>query len=324
MTSGAFDEFENMTLAQYVALSQPAEEIHNPGNLSLTGTIEGTIGGTIGGTLTRGYADGTCDEVSIFEEKYPQGDAVNSFDYTLGAYEYLSRYIRTNLESIECVKVKYDADLGRLLCVYGTAPLWKQLSASQLFVYRRKNELLWHCDYSLTPSSLQINNKISFYTVWLTNILGRPFNCFLKAGITNSMRRNLNLDIEAKAKEKFPYKYIGKTPWEDMIIEDAYDEEFLPPIIPFRWWSNNEIVLRKNKNKINIYFNRIQGDHSSADFILETLSLALSKLTPRDIAWSGRSSYLQLEEGCHVKKDNHITKYLLNHWIGREICSFVC
>lgn len=305
---------DNMTLSDYIALSQPDRDADFPEDSYLQ-NILGT------GTLTRGYADGTCDEITLDDELFPQiAYCITSFDYAVGTHEYLTRYIERNLKSIDCVKVKYEADFGRILCVYGSKPIYKQLSTRQINAYHLKNVLFNVAGQYINVFGDLQHCVLDFHTVRLTNILGKPFNCFIKAGITPLMHRRLNVEIAHKAKTKFPYEYIGNnTPWFDML----FDDDIKPVVKPIRSWSQSEFILRKNKDKINIYFNRISGDRNSANFIYKEMEKSINEITTEDISWSKRTNYLQLAEGCEVKQDSVVTKYLLNHWIGREICSFV-
>lgn len=239
---------------------------------------------------------------------------IYKFDYSQEVYKFIFKYIEKTLKCIECLDVKYEAEYGRWICVYGTFPIEKQLSPQQMLVYHRKNALFRGYYY-------KNSKKILFETVYLTNILKIPFNCFMKAGISDRMRYDLRKEISNKAQEMFPNSGRGQTPWNEIY---TFTEEDRKKLMGNREWSKTEIILRRDNNTdvVKIYFNRLTGDNVSAMFIMRTIKDALDA-APTEFIWSARSNYLQFVEGCINAENNHIANFVLNDLISRELCLYM-
>ena len=260
---------------------------------------------------------------SILIEKYSQlCFKIGKFEYSEENYWYIYKLLEKTLNSIECLNIKYEESSGRWICEYGTPPIENQLTLDQYEVYVRKNSLFilyitrWPCFNTN-------KRKITYETVYLTNILKIPFNTFMKAGVSENMRYNLRSEIRIKAKEMFPLSNIGQTPWSETYSLTQEDHFNLNNI---REWSKVELVLRKNSktNELNIYLNRIGGDQVSAGFIYKTIKESLEGIKKEDLIWCGRSNYLKMIEGCQIENnyETHIIKYLFNEFIVREICLY--
>lgn len=297
-----------MTLADYVANSVANEPQYDQRN-SITQLLSSN---NPDGTLTRGY----CDDFGIPHvrpTRYQQ-TFFNIFDvdYSHDSYSFLFKHIEKTLKGIECLKFTYEEEQGRWLCVYGTKPIRMQLSPQQIPVYDSKKQLLNinNCCFSIKIITLQ--------TIYLTNILKLPFNCFMKAGISEDMRNRLRSQIAFKARKMFPNSERGQTPWSEYCEFTQEDHDILRG---HREWSENEVIIRRDisKNKLDIYFNRISGDRVSSLFVKTTLTDSLEMLEPSDFTWNVRSNYIKFVEGCQTSENGNVERYLFNEWIVREI-----
>lgn len=313
---------DTMTFAEYVATSLANHQPQYDEN-SITRMLNPNTAG-----LTRGYCDGYCGDTYDYDKgfgippilvaSFPQPlFKIYDFNYSDETYSFLFKLIHETLKGIECLDVKYEAEEGRWLCVYGTKPIKRQLSPAQMVVYLHKNALLSRNfnEYCL--------DSISFETIYLTNILKLPFNCFMKAGVCENMRARLRTEIRFKAREMFPHLATGQTPWSEYYGYVFEDDDFIS-LTPRREWSKIEIVLRKDisKNKLDVFYNRITGDRTSSSFVMSTLKDSLERLVPADFIWNVRSNYLKFVEGCQCLKYNHIERYILNELLVREIASY--
>ncbi len=247
----------------------------------------------------------------------PEMFKICTFDYSDELYSFMFKKVERALKDIECLDINYEPENGRWICVYGTMPIERQLSPAQMDIYHRKKSLFsygWgHYDSKI--------KKNTFETIYLTNILKLPFNCFMKAGINDHMRSKLRTEISNAAQKKFPASTTGQTPWNEIYSFTEEDHQIMRGI---RTRSKSEIVFRKDKNtnELNIFFNRISGDRNSASFIMRTIKESL-EFIPADFLWSLRTNFLQFTEGCEYVKDDQVGRYILNDLIGREICSFM-
>ena len=298
-----------MTLADYVANSDAYEP--QVQRNSITQLLKSNNPDC---SLTRGYCDGfgiPHVRTTSYQQKFFQMYGV---DYSDDSYSFLFKHIEETLKGIECLKFTYEEEQGRWLCVYGTKPIKKQLSREQLLVYENKKKLLniYSCGFSSNRKTITLE------TIYLTNILKLPFNCFMKAGISEDMRSRLRTQIATKAREMFPHSATGQTPWSEYYEFTEEDHDIL---IGHREWSENEVIIRRDisKNKLVIYFNCISGDGVSSLFVKRTLQHSLEVLEPSDFSWNVRSNYIKFVEGCQTSVKGNVEKYIFNEWLVREI-----
>ena len=268
------------------------------------------------------------DDVSIEPEYFSQPFyCIGSFKYSWPAVVDLKSKINSILSNIECLSVKYQPGCY-YKCTYGTIGIISTLTMEQKVVYNQKNTL-FNTGYVIFLN-MDEKNKINFRTVAITQRMGVPFNYFKKKGITEKMRRDLLKEITNKSLKMFPNNFQ-----EDEDLDNLWDEDieyYLDIITPNREWSYSEVCLRKNNDTINIYFNRVSGDRTSANYIFgilkEEMKSYLPQLKQTTLLWNWRRNYLMFMEGYlqndfEEKSKCHITRYIYNEMITREICSFV-
>ena len=296
-----------MTLADYVANSDAYEP--QVQRNSITQLLKSNNPDC---SLTRGYCDGfgiPHVQTTSFQQKFFK---IYDVDYSDDSYSFLFKHIEETLKGIECLKFTYEEEQGRWLCVYGTKPIKKQLSREQLLVYENKKQLLNinNCCFS--------RKTITLETIYLTNILKLPFNCFMKAGVSENMRSRLRSQIAVEARRMFPNSATGQTPWSEYCEFTEEDHDILRG---HREWSEIEVIIRRDisKNKLDIYFNRISGDKVSSLFVKMTLTDSLEVLEPSDFTWNVRSNYIKFVEGCETSVKGNVERYIFNEWLVREI-----
>lgn len=119
-----------------------------------------------------------------------------------------------------------------------------------------------------------------------------------------------------KAYNKFPHNIDN--------YEESYRCGFNEPIVSLDNWFKAEIRLYLSK-KENCYFLeivRLSGDGCS--FYRHLFNILKEEVfDEKNLLWFMRANYVNLCEGIDkVKKPDHITHYLLNELICKEVCSF--
>lgn len=118
------------------------------------------------------------------------------------------------------------------------------------------------------------------------------------------------------AYEKFPHNIDD---YEDYMVED---DEF-KNLYTINKWCKMEISVIYDLfgGMFIIQPSRIKGDHSSFYFV--SLKVKESINNNKNILWLMRKNYVELFEGIQYDREDHITKYLFNELICKEVCSFM-
>lgn len=132
------------------------------------------------------------------------------------------------------------------------------------------------------------------------------------------------IEAAEKATKWFPN---NSTP--DLSDEDDYDyelERIRSGIFEKRRWSKNQIYIFRHKptkdgdqDEIIVNFQR-EGDRSSTWYIFNSLKTALSS---KNILWESRKAYTALSEQEDPLISSHITRYLFDENIRKEICTYI-
>lgn len=137
----------------------------------------------------------------------------------------------------------------------------------------------------------------------------------------NNIKLWASLECALKASDLFPHNFADDD-------DDDEIQDMPGPIIPgyppsFNNWFTADICISYDPN-IECYivrFIRISGDGFSFTSIYRKLHNVLNE---KNILWLVRKNYIKLLEGLGEQyEETHITQYLLNDLICRDICSFM-
>jgi hypothetical protein len=125
------------------------------------------------------------------------------------------------------------------------------------------------------------------------------------------------------AYEKFPHNLDN----DDDYMDDDYmnDDEF-KNLYTINKWCKMEICVIYDlfDDRFIIQTNRLKGDHSAFYFVSIRVKKAVNN--NENILWLMRKNYVELFEGIQCdsnRQEDHISKYLLNDLICKEVCSFM-
>ena len=254
----------------------------------------------------------------IVERSNVYGPPLVSISPPFANFEAVHRTIGSILSGIECVQSDYTENELCYRITYGTCPLFPTLTFEEKQCYERKKEIV-------DDMCLQMR---------ITNLMGvSPFH-FKKLGVTvnqlyTHMRVlsdvvdhwfscNLEQGMELELEEQFT-------------IENHYMG------YPRRWSESVLSYYQYPDGTINIEMCRANGDRNSVAFIKRELIRQLTSENisqmQRQICFEKRASYLSLLGGVvdldsvvdleDSGSNNHISNYLLNFFVGIDICSYL-
>jgi hypothetical protein len=121
-------------------------------------------------------------------------------------------------------------------------------------------------------------------------------------------------DAVETALEKFPHNTPN--------IEYLFDDDLPGPCMR-GGYCQVEISLLYDEPSERYYLSRkrLRGDSFSASMLFGTIGYEFNT----NILWMTRNPYISLAEGLQMKagKEDHISKYLLNDLICKEVCSYI-
>ena len=211
----------------------------------------------------------------------------------------------TLLETLEATdSVVIDDNSAAQWCIwirYGTLPIFPTLEVRQRAIYDCKKEILIDlCSIVKLKQVLNVGIRHFMY--------GGAHIDPIKIDKYESVVREAAL----KARNKMPHNF-------------SYSDDYIPmptSIFAPRLWSDTCIYYTRDAitGSIVAEFERVLGDHKSANFIRHTMTEALS--TP-NLLWRKRRAYISLLEGTNMDTNkSHITRYLLNFYVCYEVCQF--
>ena len=197
----------------------------------------------------------------------------------------------------------------------------------------------WHTEYSAPHiyhkfnwkqmDAFKNNKNCVEELVFLTNFM-------VKTGFTLSFLRSKNIkkfqdifpimnlahDCANIAAEKFPHNKID---WAEYF---QYEELPRPSFGGPRLWGQNKICYFQDEKFIYIHIVSMQfATRSSQVCLYSDIRDALSE---RNLFWEPRKTYVSLFDGVlqamqdlELEFPDHISKYLLNPWICREVCTYI-
>ena len=120
------------------------------------------------------------------------------------------------------------------------------------------------------------------------------------------------------AYEKFPHNL-------DYDDDDYMDDDEFKNLYTINKWCKMEICVIYDlfDDRFIIQTNRVKGDHSAFYFVSIRVKKAVNN--NENILWLMRKNYVELFEGIQYgnSREDHISKYLLNDLICKEVCSFM-
>ena len=136
--------------------------------------------------------------------------------------------------------------------------------------------------------------------------------------ITNVVKRN-PFDWTIEIQHEMPQRREG---WTDEIYELLKRQKELHGKIEVRIYANNE---NKGFEKFYVYINRLCGRTPVYYDFHSSLKNKLKEIEKEHKNFILRKGLIQLMEGTQYKPDEEtcITRYLLNEYVVREICSFL-
>jgi len=221
-------------------------------------------------------------------------DSVASFDDIHDA-------LIETLRATDCVVIDDNPEQWCIWIRYGTLPIFPTLEVRQRSIYDCKKEILMDL-CSLVQIKQVLNVGIRHFMYGGTHI------DTIKIDKYESVIREAAL----KAINKMPHNF-------------SYSEDCIPmptSIFGPRRWSDSCIYYTRDAitGYVVAEFERILGDHKSANFIRHTMIEALS--TP-NLLWRKRKDYISLLEGTNMDTNNsHITQYLFNFYVCCEVCQY--
>lgn len=123
------------------------------------------------------------------------------------------------------------------------------------------------------------------------------------------------LDATEKAQRWFPHNTPN--------FDDLYHENDLPG--PYMRGGYCKIKISLYYDDVNDRYilerKRLSGDSFSASYLFGIFGYELNT----NILWMTRKPYVSLVEGVQIAagKEDHISKYLFNELIGKEVCSYI-
>ena len=116
---------------------------------------------------------------------------------------------------------------------------------------------------------------------------------------------------------------LDKFPHNRPNYEDLYDADYLPGPCVRGGYCQIEISLFYDEPS-QYYFigrRRLRGDSFSASMLFGTFGYEFNT----NILWMTRKPYISLAEGLQIKAgtEDHISKYLFNDLICKEVCSYI-
>jgi len=122
------------------------------------------------------------------------------------------------------------------------------------------------------------------------------------------------------AYEKFPHNLDND---DD---DDYMDDDEFKNLYTINKWCKMEICVIYDlfDDRFIIQTNRLKGDHSAFYFVSIRVKKAVNN--NENIRWLMRKNYVELFEGIQYgnnRQEDHISKYLLNDLICKEVCSFM-
>jgi len=131
-------------------------------------------------------------------------------------------------------------------------------------------------------------------------------------------KRMAIFDATDKALAMFPH---NKPNYEEMYYD--YDYSNLPMPTVRGGYCQIEISLHYDDEKECYVLDRkrLRGDRFSVSYLFGTFGYEMKA----NILWMTRNPYLSLAEGVQLKagKEDHISKYLFNELICKEVCSYM-
>jgi len=116
---------------------------------------------------------------------------------------------------------------------------------------------------------------------------------------------------------------LAKFPHNAPNYEYLFEDDYLPGPCMRGGYCQIEIALFYDELNKCYFFGRkrLRGDSFSASILFGTFGYEFKT----NILWLTRKSYIALAEGLQMKagKEDHISKYLLNDLICKEVCSFM-
>lgn len=122
------------------------------------------------------------------------------------------------------------------------------------------------------------------------------------------------------AYEKFPHNLDNYDDDDDYMDDDEFKN-----LYTINKWCKMEICVIYDwfDNTFIIQPNRVKGDHSSFYFVSIKVKNAVNN--NENVLWLMRKNYVELFEGIQYENNiqDHVSKYLFNDLICKELCSFM-
>ena len=240
------------------------------------------------------------------------------------SFETIHYAVSETIGSIECLKAHYDDCCWKWVMQYGTRTLFSMLTYKQRQYYELKGEIV----------------REMIDTVRLTRYMEVSPFYFSKKGISNSNineKRYWINDAVTEALNRFPHLF-------DL---DAFDLNPIPIGGGLCRWSEIECQYYDNGDTIILSFHYNSIDRNSFYYVFHRLWNALLNRQnllsiERKLRWIARAQYICLLEGTletetletetletetleteTLETWDHISRYLMNIYVCKEICTYL-
>jgi hypothetical protein len=166
------------------------------------------------------------------------------------------------------------------------------------FKYNEKR-FCWEMEFGTKPTELTVDQ----HDIKLINIIKKKKYAAVKAAEkaeANGFYEEIMDEYDDELPGPIPLCHNNGGKWCRMYIYLSYDEE---------------------KNVILVEFHRESGDHNSFYPIIHTIKQMLNDTKFKN--WIKRLEYIMFCEGIEYNEKNHITQYVCNDLLKKEVCTFL-